>query len=255
MTNEELKSKIHVLVACEESQAVCCAFRALGFTAFSCDVQEPSGGHPEWHILGDALKAIEGGQIVTMDGKTHDVGRWDLLIAHPPCTYLSNVATRHFSLRCTPAEKVVARWAERAKAAIFFMHFILADIPHIAVENPVGFMNTGYRKPDQIIHPYFFAKSEDDADNYYEKRTCLWLKGLPLLEHTSNLQVPQPVYISQGKKSKKIGWCEGIRGTTNGQEGRAKARSKTFPGIAAAMAEQWGKFLQEEKGEAKCVQE
>lgn len=87
-----------VLVACEESQTVCKAFRERGHEAYSCDIQEPSGGHPEWHILGDALKAIDGGQIVTMDGKAHDVGKWDLLIAHPPCTYLSNVATRSFMM-------------------------------------------------------------------------------------------------------------------------------------------------------------
>lgn len=103
-----------VLIACEESQEVCKAFRARGHEAYSCDVQEPSGGHPEWHILGDALKALEGGQVVTMDGVTHDVGKWDLLIAHPPCTYLSNAATRSFSLRVTPAEKVVARWVDLA---------------------------------------------------------------------------------------------------------------------------------------------
>ena len=94
-----------VLIACEESQAVCKAFRERGHEAYSCDIQEPSGGHPEWHIHGDAIAALEGGEIVTMDGVTHDIGKWDLLIAHPPCTYLSNVATRAFSLRCTPPRK------------------------------------------------------------------------------------------------------------------------------------------------------
>lgn len=116
-----------VLIACEESQRVCIAFRKRGHEAYSCDIQEPSGGHPEWHILGDALEAIKGGVITTADGKTHDVGRWDLLIAHPPCTYLSNVATRSFSLRCTPPEKVVSRWEERARGAVFFMQFLLAN--------------------------------------------------------------------------------------------------------------------------------
>ena len=231
-----------VLIACEESQEVCKAFRARGHEAYSCDIQEPSGGHPEWHILGDALKALEGGRIVTMDGVEHDVGKWDLLIAHPPCTYLSNAATRSFSLRCTPPEKVVARWLERTKAAIFFMRFMLADVSHIAVENPVGIMNTAYRKADQIIHPYYFAESEQDTENYHEKRTCLWLKNLPLLERTNDLPKPPPAYICQGEKcrGKPIGWCEGIRGTANGQEGRAKARSKTAPGIARAMSKQWG---------------
>ena len=177
---------------------------------------------------------------MTMDGVTHDVGKWDLLIAHPPCTYLSNAATRAYSLRITPAEKVVSRWAERVKAAVFFMRFALADVPKIAVENPVGIMNTVYRKADQIIHPYYFAESEDDVENYHTKRTCLWLKGLPPLKRKNSLQPPGPVYISNGKKHKKIGWCEGIRGTTQSQEGRAKARSKTAPGIAKAMADQWG---------------
>ena len=231
-----------VLIACEESQEVCKAFRAKGHEAYSCDIQEPSGGHPEWHILGDALKAIEGGQVVTMDGVTHDVGKWDLLIAHPPCTYLSNAATRAYSLRVTSAEKVVARWAKRVEAAIFFMQFMLADVPHIAVENPVGIMNTAYRKADQIIHPYYFAESESDEENYHTKRTCLWLKNLHLLKKKNDLPRPKPKYFCQGKKSrgKPIAWCEGIRGTTNGQKGRAKARSKTAPGIAKAMAEQWG---------------
>lgn len=127
---------------------------------------------------------------MTMDGVTHDVGKWDLLIAHPPCTYLSNAATRSFSLRVTPAEKVVARWAERVKAAIFFMQFMLADVPKIAVENPVGIMNTAYRKADQIIHPYYFAENEADAENYHTKRTCLWLKNLPPLRRENNLPPP-----------------------------------------------------------------
>lgn len=116
-------SEIKVLVACEESQAVCKAFRERGFEAYSCDIQECSGGHPEWHICGDALKAMSGGKIVTQDGKEHFVDKWDLMIAHPPCTYLSNACTRGFSLRCTPAEKVSDRWKNRAEAAVFFHVF------------------------------------------------------------------------------------------------------------------------------------
>lgn len=170
-----------VLVACEESQRVCTAFRERGHEAYSCDIIEPSGGHPEWHILGDALEAIKGGAITTMDGESHDVGKWDMLIAHPPCTYLTNAGTRSFSLRVTPAEKVCARWNERAKAVAFFMQFILADIPKTAVENPVGYISTAYRKPDQVIHPYMFANGIDDTEQYVTKATCLWLKGLPVL--------------------------------------------------------------------------
>lgn len=222
-----------VLVACEESQRVCTAFRERGHEAYSCDIIEPSGGHPDWHILGDALKAIEGGQITTMDGVAHDVGMWDLLIAHPPCTYLSNVATRSFSLKCTPAEKVIDRWDKRARAAVFFMQFALANIAKIAVENPVGFMNTAYRKPDQIIHPYMFAESENDLENYVTKATCLWLKGLPKLQ-TNSLPKPDNRSLYGVMPSGKARTWEDTF-TRDSRE-----RSKTFPGIAQAMAEQWG---------------
>ena len=233
-----------VLVACEESQEVCKAFRERGHEAYSCDIQECSGGHPEWHIQGDALKLLSPDLCVffTEDGSTHTHTHWDLLIAHPPCTYLSNVATRQYSLKCCPPEKIISRWEERAKAAVFFMQFMLADVPMIAVENPVGFMNSSYRKADQIIHPYYFAENENDTENYHEKRTCLWLKGLPPLKRTNTLPPPPPMYICNGEKSKgkKIGWCEGMRNIKGGQSERAKARSKTFPGIAKAMATQWG---------------
>ena len=222
-----------ILIACEESQEVCKAFRAKGHEAYSCDVQECSGGHPEWHILGDALEALQGGQVTTMDGRTHEVGKWDMLIAHPPCTYLSNVATRSFSLRCTPAEKVVARWEQRARSAVFFMHFVLADIPMIAVENPVGFMNTAYRKPDQIIHPYMFADGVEDGEQYVTKATCLWLKGLPKL-NTNGLPKPDNAAIYGRMPSGKARTWE----DTYSRSG--KVRSKTFPGIARAMADQWG---------------
>jgi hypothetical protein len=161
--------------------------------------------------------------------------RWDMIIAFPTCTYLTNAGTRHYSRRINPEWKVLERERKREEAADFFMLFANADCPRIAIENPIGWMNRTYRKPDQIIHPYYFG------DNF-KKRTCLWLKGLPLLKPTDMLPEPEPKYICQGPlcKGKKIGWCEGIKGTTGGQEGRAKARSKTFPGIARAMAEQWG---------------
>lgn len=229
-------SDIKVLVACEESKAVCKAFRERGFEAYSCDIQECSGGHPEWHICGDALKAMMGGQIVTQDGKEHFVDKWDLMIAHPPCTYLSNVSTKHFSLRCTSAEKVVDRWKNRAEAAVFFMYFVLAPIEHIAVENPVGFMNVAYRKADQIIDPYMFAESVNDEKNYVTKRTCLWLKKLPSLKRTNNLQKPNNAELyGRFPSGKAKTWEDQTHG--------GKARSKTFPGIAAAMAEQWGDYL------------
>lgn len=222
-----------ILVACEESQTVCKAFRAKGHEAYSCDLLEPSGGHPEWHILGDALEALEGGQVTTMDGTTHDVGQWDMLIAHPPCTYLSNVATRSFSLKCTAPEKVVERWRERACSAVFFMHFALSNIEKICVENPVGFMSLAYRKADQIISPYMFAANENDAENYVTKRTCLWLKGLPALKGTGLPKPDNAKLFGITSKGKLRTWED-----TYSRD--ARVRSKTFPGIASAMADQWG---------------
>lgn len=161
-----------VLIACEESQRTCMEFRRLGHEAYSCDIQECSGGHPEWHIQSDVSPILQGGYFVTGDGVTHDVTRWDLVIAHPPCTYLSAVTTRHLSLRCTPPEKVVDRLWKVAKSAVFFMQCYYANADKVAVENPMGFMTRLFRKPDCIIHPYFFATSQDDVENYHKKRTC-----------------------------------------------------------------------------------
>ena len=154
-----------VLVACEESQEVCKAFRALGHEAYSCDIQEPSGGHPEWHILGDALKAINSGIITTMDSVKHDIGKWDLLIAHPPCTYLTVSGNRWFNVE-RYGEKAIERAKLREEAEIFFMAFMTADVGKIAVENTVGWMSTHYRKPDCIIQPYEFGHRA-------RKTTCL----------------------------------------------------------------------------------
>lgn len=223
-----------VLVACEESQAVCKAFREKGHEAYSCDIQECSGGHPEWHIKGDVLLVINAGQIKTQDGNYHYIPKWDLLIAHPPCTYLSNVATRSFSLKCTPAEKVCERWQLRLKAAIFFMELALAPIEHIAIENPCGIMNSAYRHADQIIHPYMFADNKDDTANFVTKRTCLWTKNLPLLVATYLGKKPNNAELFGVYPSGKARtWEETISRS-------GKIRSKTFPGIAKAMAEQWG---------------
>lgn len=226
-----------ILIACEESQAVTKEFRAKGHEAYSCDIIDCSGGHPEWHIKGDVLPLLDGDcNFKTSDGFDHSiVGNWDMIIAFPPCTYLTNAGTRHFSLKCNAPEKVQKRIKLREEAFMFFMRFANANCDKIAIENPVGYMNKNYRKPDQIIHPYYFG---DNA----KKRTCLWIKGLDKLKHTNVLPEPEPMYICQGEKSKgkKIGWCEGMRNITGGQEERAKARSKTFPGIAKAMAEQWG---------------
>ena len=240
---------LNVLVACEESQRVCMAFRERGHNAFSCDIQELSGDHPEWHIRGDVQRVLypkwciycgkefRGHMFYTMDGTPHGIrSTWDLIIAHPPCTYLSNVATRSHSIKCTPREKIIERTINRIEAMSFFMSFELCPCEHIAIENPVGVMNTCYRKPDQIIHPYMFADSINDKENYVTKATCLWLKGLPLLKG-NDLPKPDNKRLFGVLPSGKSKTWEDSLCRSGGAE---KARSKTFPGIARAMAEQWG---------------
>jgi hypothetical protein len=215
-----------ILIACEESQAVTKEMRALGIEAYSCDTEPCSGGHPEWHIQGDVTPLLE--------------QEWDMIIAFPPCTFLTHAGTRHYSRRINSEEKVLAREKKREEAAQFFMQFVNAKCNRIAVENPVGYMNSFYRKPDQIIHPYYFGEA-------VQKRTCIWLKNLPMLEHTNVLPKPEPVYICQGDKckGKRINWCEALKtGVGRGtQAERSKARSKTFEGIAKAMASQWGTLI------------
>ena len=226
---------MNVLVACEESQEVCKAFRALGHEAYSCDIQECSGGHPEWHIMGDCLPLLNGRcTFTTMDGRTHEqVGRWDLIIAHPPCTYLTVSGNRWFDVS-RYGQKAIHRMNDRIDAANFFMLFANAECDKIAIENPIGYMNTHYRKPDQIVHPYYFGDP-------VRKATCLWLKGLPLL-HKTNVVEPNiitdrttsysgPAYYAKDENGKILSWND---------PRTAKARSKTYHGFALAMAEQWG---------------
>lgn len=225
-----------VLVACEESQEVCKAFRALGHEAYSADIQEPSGGHPEWHILGDVIPLINGHcAFATMDGGKHEItGEWDLLIAHPPCTYLTLAGNRWFNQE-KYREKAVERKQLRKEASEFFIALANSDCPRIAIENPIGYMNSHYKKPTQIIHPYYFAESEDD-ENCERKSTCLWLKGLPPLKYVIKFE-PRIVKYKSNEKTD----CRWHMETINlPKEKRSKARSKTFPGIAKAMADQWG---------------
>lgn len=191
--------------------------------------------------MGDVLEVINprfykdfgGIKFSTMDGKTHIVYRWDMIIAHPPCTYLSNVATRHHSLNCTSLDKINDRTFKRVEAMQFFLNIANADCDRIAIENPVGVMNTAYRKPDQIIQPYFFAEGENDTENYVTKATCLWLKGLKPLTYK---ELPKP-----NNKQLFGVMPSGKNRTWEDTYSRSpKERSKTFPGIAKAMAEQWG---------------
>jgi site-specific DNA-cytosine methylase len=206
-----------VLVACEESQAVTIELRKLGIEAYSCDIFECSGGHPEWHLKQDVIPLLK--------------KKWDMIIAFPPCTHLACSGARHFAKK---------RADGRQQQGIdFFMEFVNADCDYIAIENPVGIMSTKYRKPDQIIQPYQFG---DKA----QKTTCLWLKGLPKLKHTKIVDKGEFYISPSGKKMAK--WsCDPI-----GKNGKKiaynsaeikKLRSKTFQGIAKAMASQWGKFI------------
>lgn len=219
---------MNVLIACEESQAVCKAFRERGHRAFSADIQPCSGGHPEWHILGDVLPILGGGcEVTTMDGAAHEIdGRWDLIIAHPPCTDLAVSGARHFAKK--------QRDGRQQKSIVFFMEMAPANAPKVAVENPVCIMSSAWRKPDQIIQPYQFG-------HHARKTTCLWLKGLPPLIPT---EVVDPGEIYKGGFS--VGASLDMARDENGKiipwndPRTAKIRSKTFPGIAAAMAEQWG---------------
>ena len=218
-----------VLVACEESQAVTKQLRRLGHEAFSCDIEKCSGGHPEWHIMCDVIPLLNGDcAFNTMDGENHYIsGRWDMIIAFPPCTYLTVTGNRWFNID-RYGEKAIQRHKDRKEAIDFFMAFANADCERIAIENPVGIMSSEWRKPNQIINPWQFG----DA---FEKKTCLWLKGLPELTPTNIVEIP-PRKKFDGGKSMPAWYAEAWHLP---KEERAKLRSKTFPGIAKAMAEQW----------------
>lgn len=218
---------MRVLVACEESQAVCLAFREKGYEAFSCDIQECSGGHPEWHFQEDVFKVINMG--------------WDLLIGHPPCTYLSNAGIGYFN-EDKWGIKATERKLKRSDAFDFFMKLYNCPVPKVCLENPVGWPNSAFRKPDQVIQPYYFG------DNH-RKTTCLWLKGLPKLVHTihddlfsvkTHIPHPEPLAVQYRKPSKYYSGGEEKKRYFTDTLRKAKERSKTFPGIAKAMADQWG---------------
>lgn len=217
-----------VLIACEESQTECMAFRALWIEAYSCDIQEPSGGHPEWHILGDALEAMRGGQITTMDGQAHDIPGWDLMIAHPPCTCLTNAGAVRMRVK---GQIVPERYEKAMEAKRFFMAFLSSEIPRIAVENPTPMKIVGLPPYTQAIQPYEYGHP-------YSKRTCLWLKGLPKLVPTKIIAEHTP-YVNGGSKDANGKY----RRFPGRNERDQKTRSKSFSGIARAMAEQWGGLI------------
>ena len=259
-----------ILIACEESQRVCVEFRKLGHEAYSCDIMDCSGGHPEWHIKGDVLKilnpschqVLEGGTPTndcsqkgvvkewkgitfhTTDGKLHLIeGKWDMIIAFPPCTHLCVSGARHF-------EKKRADGRQR-EGVEFFCKFLSADCDRIVIENPVGIISGKYirehfpdlaekyglpKEPTQIIHPWMFG------DNY-SKSTCLWIIGdvnplIPLVTEQPELEWFEWVDGKTGKKKRQPKWFADAWKLPPDE--RAKVRSKTFLGVAKAMAEQWG---------------
>lgn len=218
-----------ILIACEESQTVCSAFRKLGHEAYSCDLLECSGGHPEWHIMGDCIPIINGNiKFFSMDGKIHNIeGRWDIIIAHPPCTRLCLSGQRW--LYYGSREYRLRKRKDQEKAIDFFMKFVTCDCLKVAIENPVGIMNTLYRKPDCIYNPYEFL-GETEC-----KKTCLWLKNLsPLLPSRIT-----PLPVSERTHGIWKGEFDGKKYSWNDPQ-VARLRSKTPLGVADAMAHQWG---------------
>lgn len=237
---------MRVLVACEESQAVTKEFRALGHDAYSCDVIDQSGGHPEWHIMQDVLPLLNGScSFKTTDGVEHTIsGRWDMIIAFPPCTHLAVSGARHFEKK--------RKDGSQQESVEFFCKILNANCDRIAVENPVNIISGNYtkkhfpdiaekyslpKKPSQIIQPWQFG-------HHASKKTCLWLKGLPNLLPTDIVEEVQ--FITTGKYNKKytswLAWCKDENGKCIAWNDprTKKIRSKTFHGVAKAMAEQWG---------------
>lgn len=230
-----------VLVACEESQTVCKAFRKRGHEAYSCDIQECSGGHLEWHIKGDVLNVLNPTELIgvnefgivfeTMDGLIHDVEKWDLIIAHPPCTYFSNATMVNLGRNDHP-EVFNDEWRrnfykKRENAFDFVMKIWEADCDKICIENVVGYLSTHFQKPSQYVEPYYFGEP-------WKKKTCLWLKNLPALEKTNEV-MPTGKWVRHHLKTKND-----LNGYDNRGVYSAKERSRTFKGIAEAMSEQWG---------------
>jgi hypothetical protein len=217
---------MRVLIACEESQTVTKAFRALGHEAYSCDLQPCSGGHPEWHYQQDIVGLLS--------------QKWDMMIAFPPCTYLSGSGVQWLS---NPEDKTLPfeerrphpKYPNRRQDMFDSVEFVKAlynaEIKNIAIENPIGLLSSRWRKPDQIIQPYMFG---DEAT----KTTCLWLKGLPLLSPTNIVGKGERTFFASGKSHPK--WYADALKNAKSKEERQALRSKTFQGIADAMADQWG---------------
>ena len=226
--------QFRALVACEESQAVTIELRKRGWEAYSCDIQECSGGHPEWHICESVIPLVNGNCVFkTMDGQMHSIqGKWDLIVAHPPCTFLTVTGNRWFN-----GEKAIQRAKDREEAVEFFMVFANADCDHICIENPVGCMSTRWRKADQTIQPWMFGDAA-------EKKTCLWLIGLDPLVPTNIVAPPPRKEFASGNTMPA--WYADAWHLP--KEERSRLRSKTFHGIADAIAEQFTKQIMKQNG-------
>jgi hypothetical protein len=235
-----MKNKVlRVLVACEESQAVTKELRKLGHEAYSCDLLECSGGRPDWHFNYDVFEIIKDLGGILQSGKKVKVEKWDLMIAHPPCTYLAVSGARWFyhpadrdkpMIERRPHPKYPDRKKHRDEALEFFIKLTKVPIEKIAIENPIGIVSTKFRKPDQIVQPYMFG---DEAT----KTTCFWLYGLPPLKPTKLVGKGDRIEFASGKSQPK--WYSDAFVKAKTHEERRTLRSKTFPGLARAMAKQW----------------
>jgi len=232
--------KLNILVACEESQAVTCELRLIGHNAYSCDLLSCSGGHPEWHFKSDVFEIIKNNGGVLQNGKKVKLkNSWDMMIAHPPCTYLAVSGAQwyyHPEDKLLPKEdrrphpKYPNRAKDREIAVNFFVALAESPIDKIAIENPIGIISSRFRKPDQVVQPFMFG---DEA----RKTTCLWLKNLPKLEPTKMVGEGERIYFKSGKSQPK--WYSDAFVKSKSHEERRTMRSKTFDGMAKAMAEQW----------------
>lgn len=239
-----MKRKLNILIACEESQAVCRAFRELGHNAYSCDLFNCSGTkfgtdeaepHPEWHFNHDVTTVLDKTDLTLQNGKQAVIdGDWDIMIGHPPCTFLAVSGAKWLydpKDKSKPHPNFPNRRKDQEDGAKFFMFLANAKVKRIAIENPIGIMSTRWRKPDQTIQPYMFGDP-------YSKYTCLWLKNLrPLHPSRPTEDHGERIYFGSGKSQPK--WYSDGLTKTRSKEERQKWRSKTFPGIARAIAEQW----------------
>lgn len=217
----EPAKKLRVLIACEFSQIVTKEFRKRGHEAYSCDLIAAEGGHPEWHIMHDAVEVAYS-------------GCWDRVIAFPPCTFISKVSNAFFNVQ-KYGDAAIERRRKSEGAMIFFKKLYDCPCDHVAIENPVGFMNSRI-KPTQIIQPWYFGDP-------VQKTTCLWLRGLTRLNGNPTHIKPDPIRVREGKRNRNVTWAEELLSSVACHKERAKIRSKTFPGIAACMARTWSPDL------------